>query len=61
LTGQDRTDWKNRAQFIGVAAQLMRRILVDHARRRAAAKRGVGIPSTRRSPPERTGSRRFWR
>ncbi|MFN7993493.1 MAG: ECF-type sigma factor [Bryobacteraceae bacterium] len=43
LVGQDRADWKNRAQFIGVAAQLMRRILVDHARRRAAAKRGVGI------------------
>ena len=43
LIGQDRTDWKNRAQFMGVAAQLMRRILVDHARRRSAAKRGVGI------------------
>jgi len=43
LVGQDRADWQNRAQFMGVAAQLMRRILVDHARRRAAAKRGVGI------------------
>jgi RNA polymerase sigma factor (TIGR02999 family) len=39
LVGQDRADWQNRAQFIGVAAQFMRRILVDHARRRAAAKR----------------------
>jgi RNA polymerase sigma factor (TIGR02999 family) len=32
--------WKNRAQFYGVAAQLMRRILVDHAREHQAAKRG---------------------
>ena len=43
LVVQDRADWQNRAQFMGVAAQLMRRILVDHARRRAAAKRGVAI------------------
>ena len=34
--------WQNRAQFFGVAAQLMRRILVDHARSRRAAKRGGG-------------------
>jgi RNA polymerase sigma factor (TIGR02999 family) len=40
LVDQTRTSWKNRAQFIGVAAQLMRRILVDHARRQDAAKRG---------------------
>ena len=33
LIGQDRTDWRNRAQFMGVAAQVMRRILVDHASR----------------------------
>ena len=32
--------WQNRAHFLGVAAQAMRRILVDHARRRAAQKRG---------------------
>jgi RNA polymerase sigma factor (TIGR02999 family) len=32
--------WQNRAQFFGVAAQLMRRILVDHARVRQAQKRG---------------------
>jgi len=43
LVGQDRADWQNRAQFMGVAAQLMRRILVDYARERAAAKRG-GCP-----------------
>lgn len=34
--------WQNRAHFLGVAAQAMRRVLVDHARRRAAGKRGGG-------------------
>lgn len=43
LIDQRRVQWKNRAQFFGVAAQLMRRILVDHARGRDAAKRGGGI------------------
>jgi RNA polymerase sigma factor (TIGR02999 family) len=33
-------DWRNRAQFLGVAAGMMRRILVNHARERAAQKRG---------------------
>ncbi len=40
LVGQDRADWQNRAHFVGVAAQLMRRILVDYARRRLAGRRG---------------------
>jgi RNA polymerase sigma factor (TIGR02999 family) len=40
LVGQRRAVWKNRAQFYAVAAQTMRRILVDHARQRRAAKRG---------------------
>ena len=40
LVDQQRARWQNRAQFFGVAAQLMRRILVDHARARQAAKRG---------------------
>ena len=40
LIGQHNTRWQNRAQFFGVAAQLMRRILVDHARGHHAAKRG---------------------
>jgi len=39
LVGQERIAWQNRAQFFGVAAQMMRRILVDHARGRRAAKR----------------------
>lgn len=42
LVDQERVHWRNRAQFFGVAAQLMRRILVDHARSRQAAKRGGG-------------------
>lgn len=37
---QQRMNWRNRAQFFGVAAQLMRRILVDHARAHFSAKRG---------------------
>jgi RNA polymerase sigma-70 factor, ECF subfamily len=40
LIDQREVDWKNRAQFVGVAAVMMRRILVNHARGRAAAKRG---------------------
>jgi RNA polymerase sigma factor (TIGR02999 family) len=40
LINQREVDWRNRAQFLGVAAGLMRRILVNHARDRAAAKRG---------------------
>src|SRR4029450_10862338 len=39
LAGQDRVAWQNRGHFYGVAAQMMRRILVDHARQRHAAKR----------------------
>jgi RNA polymerase sigma-70 factor, ECF subfamily len=40
LVDQRSVRWQNRAQFFGVAAQLMRRILVDHARLHQAAKRG---------------------
>ena len=39
LVDQNRVQWKGRAHFFAVAAQLIRRILVDHARRRRAAKR----------------------
>ena len=42
LVEQHGARWNNRAQFFGVAAQLMRRILVDHARSRNAAKREGG-------------------
>ncbi|HEX7047684.1 MAG TPA: sigma-70 family RNA polymerase sigma factor [Gammaproteobacteria bacterium] len=37
------TDWQNRRHFFGAAAEAMRRVLVDHARRRDAAKRGGGL------------------
>ncbi len=43
LVDQRQVDWQNRAHFFGVAAQVMRRILVDHARRRGASKRGEGV------------------
>lgn len=42
LVDQSRVGWENRAHFFGAAAQLMRRILIDHARSRNAAKRGGG-------------------
>ena len=42
LVDQRRIVWKNRAQFLGVAAEMMRRILVDRARARRAAKRSGG-------------------
>ena len=44
LIQQRAASWENRAHFFAVAAQLMRRILVDHARERAAAKRGGSAP-----------------
>ena len=44
LIGQQRVAWQNRAHFYGVASQMMRRILVDHARAHQAAKRpGAGL------------------
>jgi RNA polymerase sigma factor (TIGR02999 family) len=42
LVDQRQANWKNRSQFYGIAAQLMRRILIDHAREHLAAKRGGG-------------------
>jgi RNA polymerase sigma-70 factor (ECF subfamily) len=40
LVDQDRAQWRDRAQFLAVASLAMRRILVDHARRRRSGKRG---------------------
>jgi RNA polymerase sigma factor (TIGR02999 family) len=45
LIDQQRAAWANRTQFYAIAAQMMRRILVDHARARLAAKRGGGTVS----------------
>jgi RNA polymerase sigma factor (TIGR02999 family) len=44
LVDQATTDWRGRTHFIGFASQVMRNLLVDHARRRASAKRGGGQP-----------------
>jgi RNA polymerase sigma factor (TIGR02999 family) len=43
LVDQRDVDWQNRAHFFAIAAQVMRRILLDHARRRLREKRGAGI------------------
>lgn len=43
LANQQDKDWKSRAHFFGVAAHLMRQILVDHARGRNREKRGAGM------------------
>lgn len=43
LVDQERATWHNRAQFFGVAAHLMRRVIVDHARARQAGKRGGSV------------------
>jgi len=43
LIGQRHVDWQNRAHFFGIAAHMMRRILTDHARRRASVKHGGGL------------------
>lgn len=40
LVGQREVDWQNRSHFFGIAAQVMRRVLLDYARKRQAAKRG---------------------
>lgn len=42
LVDQQEIDWQDRAHFLGIAARVMRRILVEHARRHGASKRGGG-------------------
>lgn len=46
LLGQTHVEWRNRSHFFGIAAQAMRRLLVDHARRSNAARRNGGIAVT---------------
>ncbi len=43
LADQSRVNWRGRTHFFAVAAQVMRRVLVDHARQRARRKRGGGL------------------
>jgi len=44
LAGHGQHDWRDRVHFFAVASGIMRRILIDHARKRAAARRGGGAP-----------------
>jgi RNA polymerase sigma-70 factor, ECF subfamily len=46
LVDQRRVRWQNRTQFFAIASQLMRRLLIDHARARAASKRGTHLTVT---------------
>jgi RNA polymerase sigma factor (TIGR02999 family) len=46
LADQTRLHWQNRAHFYAVAANTMRRVLIDHARKRKAQKRGQGVRIT---------------
>jgi RNA polymerase sigma factor (TIGR02999 family) len=58
LVDQRQVRWQNRSHFFAIAARLMRRILVDHARRHAAAKRGgAAEPVTLSNVPEWPASR----
>ena len=43
IADQTRVEWQNRAHFFAIAAQIMRRLLVDHARKQNRAKRGGGV------------------
>ena len=59
LVGQRSVSWNNRAHFFAIAAQMMRRVLVDHARRRGAAKRSsekvyLDLESSESGAAERT-------
>jgi len=61
LVSQKMPDWESRSHFFGVAAQLMRQILVDHARKHRSQKRGaggakVGIEEALGFAPERSSS-----
>ena len=53
MLGDEQVDWQNRAHFVGVAARAMRRVLIDHARRRDAQEARGGaverLPSMRLS------------
>jgi len=56
LIDQRQVNWKNRAQFVGLAAVMMRRILVNHARDRAAEKRGGDMQKVPLSDVDEAGT-----
>ncbi len=53
LIDQNQTNWQNRAHFFAIAGQIMRRILVDHARRRGAVRHGHGLEQISLADAER--------
>ena len=55
LVNQDQVNWQNRAQFFGLSAKIMRDLMVDHARRARAAKRGGDHYSLSLSEADRLG------
>jgi RNA polymerase sigma factor (TIGR02999 family) len=57
LVDQEEMRWENRAHFFGIAARLMRQVLVEHARGRRAAKRGGGQYRLSLSKVDRVASR----
>jgi RNA polymerase sigma factor (TIGR02999 family) len=62
LVDQQGTDYHDRAHFFAVASRVMRHVLVDHARRRSAQRRGAGeilVPLGGRDLPDRTGGLRI--
>ena len=58
LVDQRQVRWQNRAHFLAIAAQMMRRILVDHARRKQYQKRGGGAIQVTLSEAEAIGAER---
>lgn len=60
LNGNTRIEWQNRSHFVGVAAEIMRRILVDHARTRNAEKRGGDLQRVSISVAERSSEDGQW-
>ncbi len=58
LIDNHQVQWKNRAHFFGIAANVMRRILVDHARRRNELKHGAGAMQISLTAAEKTGTER---
>jgi RNA polymerase sigma-70 factor, ECF subfamily len=56
LAGQEHAHWESRTQFMAVAAQVMRRVLVDHARTRHAAKRGGSARQVSLGDAEKDGA-----
>src|SRR5215469_14397692 len=57
LADQTRLQWQNRAHFYAVAANTMRRVLIDHARKRKADKRGHGVKITLQTGMDVTAQR----